>query len=166
MILSWLLPNGNVKYYDTVTDSVQETDVHGVNVVPVAPATDLDREEYRYYYPASSPEEITARTAIESQISSAIQYIKDKKQNFTYSKDDLGAVSQVVSTAVESYKTFEYNNTYIDKLIIELLTELNSYNSLVFVSFDSLISLAGFTAIKYQGIIDSLEYRVTQLENG
>ena len=131
-----------------------------------SPATETDREEFRSYYPSSSPEEISARDATVVQLTSAIQFVVDKKENFTYTKESMEEVVSRTNSAVSAYKNFEYPSSYTDKLVIELLSETNSYFSLVLSSFDKLISLAGFTAIKYQGIIDSLEYRVTQLENG
>jgi hypothetical protein len=164
MIRSWLLPNGNVKHYDTVTDTVQEMTIDNVNVVPVSPATELDREEYNFYFPAASPEEITARTDVSTQLGTAIQVLIDAKVDFLYSKETLDSIQSQVASAIESYKNFEYTSNYVDKMAVTLMSELSSYQTLVLEALDARLSAAVNTALLYQPKIDELEYRLGLLE--
>ena len=164
MIRSWLLPNGNVKYYDTVTDCVYETSLDGTSVSPVSPATDTDREDYYEQFPVASQEEVYARNEMMVQLNTVRQAISAAKVDYVYDKDELTDLQQQCSDVITAYSSFQFKNYEVDKSAVALISEMNSYYALAILSMDARLTAAANTALMYQPKIGELEYRVGLLE--
>ena len=127
MIREWMLDNGNVKRYDTVTLTVEVVDRDGVNIDAVRPATEDDTQQYLLLFPEASVEK-------NQQIFSTQALIKGYLNNFdtidllTDSLENLNVLFKSGNDIVKVYSGMSYEDLETSNLIIEVYFCLNLIN--------------------------------------
>ena len=156
MIREWMLDNGNVKRYDTVTQTVEVVDRDGVNIEPVRPANADDKQQYDVLFPDVSIDKV-------QEISSMQSSIKQYLTNFyntdltTQSIENLNNLLSSGSDLTELYSNMSVDDFESTKLIISLIRCTN----LVVIEIAKKINLTATTTrdaiISYEGRLQKLE---------
>ena len=159
MIREWMLDDGNVKRYDTVTLTVQIVDRDGVNIDAVRPATEDDTQQYLLLFPEASVEK-------NQQIFSTQALIKGYLNNFdtidllTESLENLNILFKSGNDIVKVYSGMSYEDLETSNMIVSLYACLNSINAEILDRVNKRLDNVTSLLLGFHSRIDALELSI------
>lgn len=156
MIREWMLNDGNVKRYDTVTQTVEVVDRDGVNIDPVRPANSDDKQQYDILFPDIAVDKAQEIASMQSSIKQYLTNFYDTDLT-TQSIENLNSLLSSGSYLTDLYSNMSVDDFESTKLIISLIRCTN----LVVIEIAKKINLTATTTrdaiISYEGRLQKLE---------
>jgi hypothetical protein len=171
MIREWLLPTGNIKVYDTVTQTVQVVDQSRLIVEAVRPRNQDDLAEYLANFPSAPAEEITAISVMSGQLMAALEALRVATEDGSVTPTEFATANTPVQVALRNYSAFNYRSDTVDKLAFLVLTQVSYAYSMLLASGARSTGIQANAVlnlnVRAQGLddrMDALEARILALE--
>lgn len=164
MIREWLLPTGNIKVYDTVTQTVQVIDQNRLIVEPVRARTEDDLVEYLENYPSAPAEEIAAVGVMSGQLMAALEALRVATEDGSVTATEFATANTPVQIALRNYSAFNYRNDAVDKLAFLVLTQVSYAYSMLLAAGARTAATQSVAILNLNTRMQGIEARMDELE--